>query len=425
MRILHLVHQYPPHFTGGTELYTQMLATAQAALGHQVVVFCPSPDQTSTRRSTVSFERGVRVIRYPLGPRSRTKVFRDTFRQQELQQALAQTLDETNPDLVHIQHLMGMPMSLADQVVKAGVLFLLTLHDYWYICANAQLLTNTDQTICPGPDPQAHNCARCAFARAGREGVLWAAPALAPLMRYRNQHLRKLLQSATYVIAPTEFVRQTYIDQGLDSDNLVVVHHGIEHPRDSIETKPLRRRLSDAFRPLQIGFLGSISWQKGVHVLIEAVNELAHEDVRLVVYGDSTTYPTYTAQLKQQIQWPNINFAGPLSRQELWPALADLDLAVLPTLWYETSSLVLDEAFAAGVPVVVTDIGVMADKVLDGFNGRLFPLGDARALTQILQEIIANPGLLENWREGIPPVRTIDDHVKQIEELYQSTLDTV
>jgi glycosyltransferase involved in cell wall biosynthesis len=206
---------------------------------------------------------------------------------------------------------------------------------------------------------------------------------------------------------------------------MVLIRHGITLPDEALLAANRRYATPARDKPLQIGYIGSIAWQKGVHILIEAFNDLPPGSVQLTIYGDLAAFPDYAAQLKEMIQQPGITLAGPLSREKLWPALAELDLVILPTLWYETSSLVLDEAFAATVPVVASNIGVMSEKVDDGRNGRLFPAGDTVALRQILTDIGENPALLDRWRTGIPPVRTIAEHVKEIEELYHSTLDTV
>ena len=419
------MHQYPPDYVAGTELYTETLAAIQAAAGHHVAVFCPAPRLGDGGVPTAVIENGVRIYRIPIGPRSRSQVFRDTFRQRQLREAWQLVLRQEAPDLVHVQHLMGMPVGLVDPLLEAGIPYVVTLHDYWYFCANAQLLTNTDQTICAGPDQRALNCAQCALARSGREKIMGLAPAIAPLMRYRNAKLQAVLQKARYAIAPTDFVRQTSIDLGARSENVVLIRHGISLPDEKLVAANRRQAASRQDKAFHVGYIGSIGWQKGVHILIEAVNMLPPGRLRLTIYGDLTTFPDYVTQLQGMIQGPEVRLAGPVSRENLWTTLAGLDLVVLPTLWYETSSLVLDEAFAAGVPVVVSDIGVMSEKVEDNMNGRLFSPGDATALQQILSEIEEDPGLLDRWGEGIPAVQTIAEHVKEIEELYQSTLDTV
>jgi glycosyltransferase involved in cell wall biosynthesis len=425
LRILHLVHQYPPHFTGGTELYTQLLAAAQVLNGHQAMVFCPSPETKTGEMPAAEEEQGVQVYRVPLGRRTRNRVFRDTFRQQKMLESLRILLQRDTPDIIHTQHLMGMPTGLIDLLVEEGLPYIVTLHDYWYVCANAQLLTNTDQTVCEGPERRYRNCSQCALVRAGKGNISWMAPVVAPVMKRRNIRLRAVLDGASRVIAPTKFVRQIYAGIGVPASNMVMIRHGIQLPKEKVEAARISRSTSKRDDCLRVGYIGSIGWQKGVHVLIEAVNLLVDEAVRLTLYGDLTSFPEYVAQLQDMIQHPGINLAGSVSRDNLWMALAEFDLVVMPTLWYEVSPLTIDEVFAVGVPIVASRIGAMSEKIVDGVNGRLFPPGDANALAQILKEIMANPALLAQWQRAIPPVRTIEDHVREIEELYQSTLDTV
>jgi glycosyltransferase involved in cell wall biosynthesis len=370
-------------------------------------------------------EQSVRIYRIPLGPRTRTQVFRDTFRQRQLLAALQTILRQELPDIVHIQHLMGMPIGLVDLLVEATIPYVVTLHDYWYLCANAQLLTNSDQTICEGPDRRALNCGQCALVRAGGKKISWMAPVIAPVMQSRNNRLRSVLDRASRVIAPTDFVRQIYAGAGMSSGKMVTIRHGLEMPEKEVEITRQRQAARKQDGCLRIGFIGSIGWQKGVHVLIEAVNMLPAERVQLTLYGDLTSFPDYVSYLEEMIKHPGINLAGLISRENLWTALAEFDVVVMPTLWFEVSPLTIDEVFAVGIPIVASRIGAMSEKIADGVNGRLFPAGDVVALRQILMDVLDNPDHLNLWRAGIPSVRTIDEHVREIEELYQSTLDTV
>ena len=109
MRILHLVHQYPPEFIGGVELYTQTLAQQLARRDYAVSIFVPSI-ATSEKLVQVTSEDGVSVYRVPIGPRSSTAIFASTFGQRQLSRAWAHVLDQVQPDLVHVQHMMGLPV---------------------------------------------------------------------------------------------------------------------------------------------------------------------------------------------------------------------------------------------------------------------------------------------------------------------------
>ena len=422
MRILHLVHQYPPEFVGGTELYTQALAAAQVQMGHQVALFHPSTAPEGSAPAGVpptpiqprTGEDGVRVYGVPLGARGRTAVFAATFHQPALSRALAAVLAAERPDLVHVQHLMGLPAGLVTQIRAAGIPYVVTLHDYWYPCANAQLVTNYDGTVCAGPRAWV-NCGRCALARAGHDWP-WLAPGLAPLLAYRAARLRRVLAGAAAIIAPTQFVRQTYGALGLPVARLVVVGHGLVLPAGYVPPK------REAARPgmLHVVYLGSVAWQKGVHVLVAAVNQLPHEGVRLTIYGRLDDFPDYVADLRARATHPGIRFAGRIDRAALWAALAQADVLAVPSLWYETAALVIQEGFAAGLPVVAADLGALTERVRDGVDGLLLPAGDAAAWRDALRRLRDTPGLLDQLRTNIQPVRTIAEHVSEIERVYRA-----
>lgn len=414
MHILHVVHQYPPEYVGGTEFYTQWLARALQTRGHTTAVFHRGASGDGSLR--LRREDGIPIWTAGDGDMEANRRFRATFGSRPLQRAFAHLLTEELPDLVHIQHLMGLPARLVRQLHSRNIPYVVTLHDYWYGCANAQLITNYDGTICDGPDWWI-NCGRCALARAGLPGVAPLAAGVAPLLAMRHHLLKHVMAGAAAIISPSEFVREMYTQLGLPVANLTVVPHGIELP-DAAAKAALAQTRPDA-APLRIAYIGGIAWQKGVHVLVEAVNRLPHDAARLVIYGDTTAFPAYADTLSKTMTHPHIALGGRLARADLWTALAQTDVVVVPSLWYETSSLIVQEAFAAGVPVLAANIGAIPEKVVDGVNGRLLPPGDVDALHTALRALIQHPAQLAALRAGITPVRSMAEHVAEVEAIYR------
>lgn len=408
LRILHVVHQYLPDKVGGTELYTRTLARHQAAQGHDVAVFTPSP---SSQSATPVLEDGVRIYRIPIANRSATAVFLSTFRQPQLNHAFQESLKQENPNIIHIQHLMGLPVSLVADIQAAQIPYLVTLHDYWHVCANAQLLTNFDETICEGPDWWL-NCAHCALARSGHANSYPAIPVLAPMFALRQIKLKSVLEQAHCLISPTHFTKSIHEEMGIDSEKIKVVGHGIQLPAMMPEPQT-----HDGFH---IAYIGGISWQKGIHVLIDAVNQLPPEGVQLSIIGDLTDFSDYVTELQAQATHPGIRFRGRLSHDQLWLALATIDVVVVPSLWYETASLIVQEAFAAKVPVIASNIGALQERVADGVNGRLVPPDNSDILRDTLRTFLESPTHLADYRRNIQPVRSIEDHINDLDVVYQS-----
>ena len=393
----------------------------QVDKGHDVAVFYPSTAKPRQAKDWPETRDGVRLYGFAVGERSRRQVFQSTFHQPKLNEAFADVLEEEDPDIVHIQHLMGLPASIGTLLFEAGRPYVITLHDYWYGCANAQLVTNTDNTICAGPQSSYRNCAQCALARARLGRQTWLAPAIAPLMASRNRQLRLVLLRAKIVIAPTKFVRRTYKEMGLSTDNFKYLAHGIDVPQETIKAALATQAEQPQASGFHVGFIGSLGQLKGVHVLIEAFNGLP-DDARLTLYGGLDTYPDYVAELREMATHPGITFAGRVDRADLWAAIAAMDVVVLPTLWYEASPLTIQEVFAVKVPLVASNIGAMSEKIRDKVDGRLFPPGDAHALQQILLELQQQPAQLARLQAKIQPVTTMSQQVQAIMKVYKKAL---
>ena len=103
--------------------------------------------------------------------------------------------------------------------------------------------------------------------------------------------------------------------------------------------------------------------------------------------------------------------------------MAQVDGVVVPSLWYETFSLIAHEAFAAGLPVIASDLGALAEVVRDGVDGLLVPPGDVAAWRAALQRLIDDPHLLSNLRANVVPPMTLEEHVDRLESLYTQLVD--
>ena len=421
MRVLHVVHQYMPDHTAGTELHTRIVAQKQAEKGHKVAVFTPV-NRSGEFTAEPAVEDGVHVYRVPAGARGPSAVFRSTFYHPSLAAAFAVVLAREQPDVVHLQHLMGLPAAIGAQIIQAGLPYVITLHDYWFGCANGQLLTNDTEMICAGPDVHFYNCGRCAVARAGLTTAagLMSLP-VAPIMRRRNALLRPIFEGAARIMIPNEFVRRVFADMGFSTESMVLIPLGLDAPPE-LAAQVAGRRAERATGGLRLGYLGSLSRQKGVHVLIAAMNGLPLEDVTLDIYGDPTVFPHYAAELHAQAQHPGIRFHGLISRERLWDALADLDVLTMPTLWYEASPYTIREAFVAGLPVIASDIGAPGSMIRHGVDGLLFPPGDVAALRETILSLLRRPERVSELRAGIAPVYTLDEHVIEVERIYAQAL---
>ena len=419
MRILLVSHKYPPYALGGVEVYTYHLARALGAR-HKVAVFFRHDD-----REGPSFvehdgdDDGVLMRRVSCSPTglgaSVPGEFFDTFLNRQIEDSFSWFVAQFQPDVIHIQHVMALSARLLHLARCANLPVLLTLHDYWFICGNSQLIW-PDAQICQGK-AWGMNCVRCAAAARFPSAVAaWLRPALAPLFVYRDWVVKGAALQATRFVSPSRFLIGQYAAAGFPEERFTYLENGI--PLAHI--RRVAWRPSDG--PLRVTFLGSLAWQKGVHVLVEAFNCLPTGVARLRIWGDPTVFPDYGDHLGHVLDHPDAQLMGRIANERVGEILADSDVMVVPSLWYENSPVVIQEARAAGVPVVASGHGALAEKVRHGVDGLLFPPGDVAALRGTLQRLVDEPELLPRLREGVSPPAGIREHVAQLETLYQQIL---
>ena len=175
---------------------------------------------------------------------------------------------------------------------------------------------------------------------------------------------------------------------------------------------------------LRIGYIGQLQWTKGVHVLIEAFQRSQLDGwASLQIWGDPTRNLDYVQMLQDCINNDQaIELRGRFEQDQIATVLAEIDVLVVPSLWYENSPLVIKEAFVANTPVIASDLGGMAELVTHNVDGLLYEQGDAEDLARQLRRIFDEPGLLDRLQRGIQPVKTIHQEIDELEAVYSDLI---
>lgn len=404
-----MTHQSLPDWVGGVEIYTQGLAKALIAQGHPAEVFVCEPKAGGTPALITDVYDGVTVNRFLTPPRTETQQWLASFGEASIEAAFAQVLERFRPAVVHFQHLLGLPTELVAMTQRWHIPICLTLHDYWFLCANTKLLTNYNEQVCTGPRAWV-NCGMCALAKLGLPGGAVAAPLLAPVFAFREWYVRRILPLAEVLIAPTDFVREKFIERGTPAEQIRVIASGIEPPPLSASPVPDQG-------PLRVAYVGGVARLKGVHVLIEAFQALP-PDAQLRVAGDLARQPEYAHRLQQKARHPGVRFLGQQSRTELWHLLNWADIVVVPSVWYEVAPLIIYEAFAMRRPVVASRLGSLAGLVRHDVDGLLIPPGDSQAWGEALLDLARQRERLVAMQAAIRPVKTVVEHAQELVELY-------
>lgn len=416
MRIALVVHKFPPVSVGGTEIYTQNLARELSAQGHEVMVFSRRFGANSAETELVWEERpGFQVAwvsrAFDPGSAPPWSQFLDTFFNPDVEDAFQQFLDIAQPDVIHFQHVMLLSYRLVRLAKQRGIPALLTLHDYWFICSNSQLIW-PDSQICKGK-ALGMNCARCALTNRIASPVLRTAlrPPAAVLLQLRDTLVRRAVLQADTVIAPSHFLIDRYVEEGLPPERFICLENGI----DLEHIQRYDHRPAEDGR-VRFTYLGSLAWQKGVHILVEAFRDIPAGEARLRIYGPPDVFPDYSARLRELANPANTSFEGQVPNEEVGQVLAETDVLVVPSLWYENSPVVIQEARAAGVPVIASNLGALPEKV--GDSGWLFSPGSVEELRDHLKNVV-EMGITPALRENLPAARSIDDATEELLALYR------
>jgi glycosyltransferase involved in cell wall biosynthesis len=199
-----------------------------------------------------------------------------------------------------------------------------------------------------------------------------------------------------------------------------VCDYGTVPPPANLAARAARRTLHT---PLRFGYLGSLMPHKGVHVLVDAFDRLPPASAELHVFGAAPD-PTYGGALRERSRHPGIHWWGALPYADRWRALADIDVLVVPSIWYENSPLTIHEALMMRVPVIGAAMGGIPELVHDGVSGRIYPATDSDALAARLREAIDDPDVVRRWQANIVSPKTMEAHVGEIEALYRDLVET-
>jgi glycosyltransferase involved in cell wall biosynthesis len=449
MKILQVIHGFPPHDNAGAEVYTYNLSREQAKR-NEVYVFHRVSDPTQKEYKTISIKfDGLNIctinntFRY-------CESFEKRYRNDIISKKFGDFLDKIKPDIIHVGHVIFLSTSLIGEAKKRKIPIVFTLHDFWLFCPLGQLL-KPDLSLCQGPKDS--ECVKCLAPKIAIKGGVKKAVEImkrrfpdfqnrTKLVNFflnihhqyvkaffffqkhpeseiqkRASHIKKMCSIVDFFIAPSHFLLEKFIQFGIPRAKIAYLDNGFDTSLFNDFSKVPSERI-------RFGFTGTFIPSKGLHVLLEAFNHLKNENTELRIHGKFAPYhagfETYPEQLRLLGERDNILWLGEYDNKDIAKILAEIDILVIPSIWYENSPLVIHEAFLAQIPVITSNIGGMAELVHDRVNGLHFKVGSSRDLTKKMKMVLDNPNLIVRMSENLDDVIPIEDHALEIEAIYRS-----
>jgi len=368
MRIL-LVNTY--HFRGGGDsTYTFNLADLLSGEGHGIAFFAMQDERNIFDSnddlfvSHIDFEKLNKNKNLMKGLRTMRRAIYST----EARLKFRQLLERFNPDIVHLQNIHAhITPSIIFEAKKHGLPVVWTLHDYKLICPNTHFLIDKKGEICEACHQ--HSFYQAVLKRCKKNSIL--ASTMAALEAYLHR-IMGLRNKVDFFLAPSAFLREKLLDRGFSPNK--VKHLPLFLPENMFDNG----NKSSGY----LLFLGKLEPIKGIFSLLKACHQAP--GVNLVIAGK--VKEPLAARLPELMP-PNAQYAGVKQGNELREIIFESSGVVLPSLCYENQPFSILEAFAAGKPVIASDLGGMTELVKNSKGGLLVPPGDEKALAEAMKWI--------------------------------------
>jgi glycosyltransferase involved in cell wall biosynthesis len=328
--------------------------------------------------------------------------------------AFARLIREIEPDVVHLHHYIAIGLELIAVVrdLRPQCKIIVTLQEFMAICHHlGQMVKTGTLALCEAAN--ASDCAACFKTLTADD------------FRVREIFIKSHFAKVDCFIAPSAFLRQRYVDWGLPEHQVVVLDNGVA----PVAASPSRPLAPEERRGV-FGFFGQIHPFKGLVPLLAAFAALAElpeertEDIRLLVHGaylDTNPAP-YIEAINDLLARTagRVTFVGAYEPADLPRLMGAIDWVVVPSVWWENSPLVIQEAFAHRRPVICGDVGGMAEKVRSSLDGFHFAVGSPAALVDLILRIVEDRTVWDRLQKTIAVPLTVEQSALRHIELYRA-----
>ena len=441
MRILLLSNLYPPFVEGGAEILAGDIAAGLERLGHEVIVLTSSYGLSKPQHDgklwrslqpapPVYFDRQRSFWSQLNQPFNYYRRYHNAANARTLRQVVA----ATTPDILYIWEITGIGVnSLLKVLPDLNIPIVFHLGSYWLLYARSP---ETEQSRLR--------------------------------LRWLKQRLIGTVPELTWtsLIAVSATVKQEYVRSGFDPKRIEVIYNGID-PR----FLTLPRSASNEEKTFQLLFVGRIRVEKGILVILKALDLLMHEmngaamlsakqsdghnagtssmhemngsvmlsaakhldspPLHLHIFGDGDE--TYISELKTFLHEKGlteiVTFHGKVPQDELIQHYDRCDLLLVPSLWQEPFGLVVAEAMARGLPVIASNVGGPAEILTHEINGLLVEAGNEQALALAISQLIKDPEKRKRFgqaaRATVQQRFVIEENASRVEQHLQRAINRV
>jgi glycosyltransferase involved in cell wall biosynthesis len=338
--------------------------------GHSVIEFIRNSDEILQRGLYGRLRGAVSTVWNPFALRT-----------------LKRKLVETKPDIVHVHNTFPL---LSPSVLYASreqnIPTVMTMHNYRIGCsAGTALRKDQPCTLCLDKKSVMPALLYGCY----RDSRMATLPVSMMIALHNAKHTWR--DNVDAFITLTDFQKQKMIQFGIAAESLLVKPNFLEHL-----TQPITWKDRDA----KTVFVGRLYAAKGIHILLEAWKRMGKGASRLEIIGDGPMREELIRSAQNSEVSASVSFLGNVSREEVMKRISTAKLLIVPSLCFEGFPMVVQEAFALGVPVAASNIGSLPSLITENKNGRLFVAGDVGDIVSCVKSLLADDNKLRILGEG-------------------------
>lgn len=394
MKICIISSLYFPYFVGGGEIVIKKISRELINRNHEIIILTAGP------RDIIREENGIKIIEIDAGNIYHPyEFYKKTFLVKPLWHLIdlfnlnayfkiLRILRNENPDVVHVHNYKGLSPLLFKAAKKLNIPVAFTLHGYSPICPRGTLVRSSG-TIC--------------------ESSNFICKA------YNLIQTELIENNVDVLIAPSEFTLKTLHSNKIftNTESFIL--------RNPIEIN--KKRIKKNYDTFDILFVGALSENKGIHILVDAFKEISSEKFRLHIVGKG--YLEKKLRGLAEID-KRIIFHGFKSGEVLKNLYENSNITVVPSLGLEVFGMTIIESFVNSTPVIASNIGGIPEIVKDNYNGFLFEPGDVDELRGLLDSLTEETlKYLEYNAFNSSKKYDVKDHVKNLEKIYGNIAEVV
>ena len=405
MKIL-MINKYH-HITGGADTYYFQLSSLLRAKGHEVIEFCLRHPKNLFSKYSDYFVDGLTHENWKDETiEKKVRAYINGIYNFEAKQKIKLLIEKARPDIAHIHNIFyQISPSILGPLKNAGIPIVHTLHDYQVVCASNNLYCNGK--ICEA-------CRRVRYYNILRKRCYnnsLSASFLAFSAKVIHSMFKMYHQKIDIFISPTQFLKDKVTSTAINESKIIV----IPHPVDLSDYEP-----NYNFRDYVV-FAGRFVRHKGILTLVRTFDGLP---IKLILLGSGELQPEIEDYIKTY-RLKNVNLAGFLIGKQFQQVIKKAKFVIVPSEWYENSSMVILESFAMAKPVIGSNIGGIPELVSEDV-GLLFEPGNIEDLRDKIATLYNNDDLVrtlgKNARAKVEKYYNPEIHYKRIIGIYEKLI---